>query len=100
MEKAAGMKNITTGDGTFENYTAVGSFRGKEIGFGIGFPFLKIFEIYPGKTNEELLTDVAKDAAKAGSNNMINVCPASENFAGFIIGIYFDSCRGTGIKTK
>lgn len=100
VEKAAGMKNITTGDGTFENYTAVGAFKGKEIGFGIGLPFLKIFEIYPGKTNEDLLTDVAKDAAKAGSNNMINVNPASENFAGFIIGVYFDSCKGTGIKTK
>ena len=45
VAKASNMKNITTGDGTFENYTAVGEFKGKEIGFGIGLPFLKIFEI-------------------------------------------------------
>jgi len=100
VEKASGLKNITTGDGTFENYIATGEHRGKEIGFGIGFPFIKILEIYPGKSNEALLTDVAKDAAKGGANNMINVCPSSESFAGFIIGLYFDSCKGTGIKTR
>jgi hypothetical protein len=31
---------------------------------------------------------------------MINVTPASENFAGFIIGMYIDTCKGTGIKLK
>ncbi len=34
------------------------------------------------------------------ANAMINVCPASETFAGFIIGVYIDSCKGTGIKLK
>lgn len=100
VEKAASMKNITTGDGTFENYTALGAYCGKEIGFGLGFPFIKLLEIYPAKTNEDLLTDVAKDASRGGANAMINVCPASENFFGFIIGVYFDKAKGTGIKTK
>jgi hypothetical protein len=101
VAKQSSMKNITTGDGTFENYTAVGEFKGKEIGFGIGFPFIKLFEIYPGKSNEALLTDVAKMASTEGkANAMINVCPASETFAGFIIGVYIDTCKGTGIKLK
>jgi len=101
VAKDSNMKNITTGDGTFENYTATGQYKGREIGFGIGFPFIKIFEIYPGKSNEALLTDVAKTAATEGkANAMINVCPASETFAGFIIGVYIDTCKGTGIKLK
>ena len=103
VAKQAGMKNITTGDGTFANYTATGQFKGREIGFGIGFPFIKILEIYPGKSNEALLTDVAKFAASpegGKANAMINVCPASETFAGFIIGVYIDTCKGTGIKLK
>jgi len=103
VAKQAGMKNITTGDGTFENYTATGSFKGTEIGFGIGLPFIKILEIYPAKTNEALLTDIAKMAASQDggrANAMINVCPVSETFAGFIIGVYVDTCKGTGIKLK
>ena len=103
VAKASNMKNITTGDGTFEHYTATGQFKGSEIGFGIGFPFIKILEIYPGKSNEALLTEVAKLAASPEGGKataMINVCPASETFAGFIIGVYIDSCKGTGIKLK
>jgi len=57
-------------------------------------------ELYPAKSNEALLTDVAKDASAAGANAMINVTPASGFFGGFIIGLYFDSACGTGIKTK
>lgn len=100
VAKSAGMKNITTGDGTFENYTATGYHKGKEIGIGLGIFGWKFMELYPAKSNEALLTDVAKDASKAGANAMINVMPASELFGGFIIGIYFDSAHGTGIKTK
>jgi hypothetical protein len=100
VAKQSNMKNITTGDGTFENYTATGEYKGREIGFGLGIPFIKFLEIYPGKSNEALLTDAAKDASKAGANAMINVCPASETFAGFIIGVYIDTCKGTGIKLK
>jgi hypothetical protein len=98
VAKQAKMKNVTTGDGTFENYTAVGQYKGREIGFGLGLPFIKLLEIYPAKSNEALLTDAAQEASRAGANAMINVEPASENFAGFIIGMYFDSCKGTGIK--
>ena len=100
VAKASSMKNITTGDGTFENYKATGQFKGKEIGFGLGIPFIKFLEIYPAKSNEALLTDVAKDASKSGADAMINVCPANETFAGFIIGVYIDTCKGTGIKLK
>lgn len=100
VAKQAKMKNVTTGDGTFENYTAVGEYKGREIGLGLGIPFIKFLEIYPGKSNEALLTEAAQEASRAGANAMINVCPASENFAGFIIGVYFDSCKGTGIKLK
>jgi len=100
VAKQANMKNVTTGDGNFANYTAVGQFKGSEIGFGIGFPFIKILGIYPGSSNEALLTDVAKEASRSGANAMINVCPANETFAGFIIGVYIDTCKGTGIKLK
>lgn len=100
VAKSTGMKNITTGDGTFENYTATGFHKGKEIGIGIGIFGLKFMELYPAKSNEALLTDVAKDASKTGANAMINVMPASEFFGGFIIGLYFDKAYGTGIKTK
>lgn len=100
VAKQANMKNVTTGDGTFADYKAVGEYKGREIGFGLGIPFIKFFEIYPGKTNEALLTDAAKEASRAGANAMINVTPASETFAGFIIGLYIDTCKGTGIKVK
>jgi len=65
----------------------------------LGIPCIKFLEIYPGKSNEPLLSDEAKTAATEGkANAMINVCPASETFAGFIIGVYSDTCKGTGIK--
>ncbi len=100
VAKQAKMKNVTTGDGTFADYTAVGEYKGKEIGFGLGIPFIKLLEIYPGKTNEALLTDAAQAASKEGADAMINVDPATETFAGFIIGLYIDTCEGTGIKLK
>lgn len=100
VAKSTSMKNITTGDGTFENYTATGYHKGKEIGIGLGIFMWKFMELYPGKTNEDLLTDVAKDASQKGANAMINVTPACESFYGFIIGLYVDSAKGTGIKTR
>jgi len=100
VAKSAKMKNITTGDGTFENYTATGQHKGKEIGIGLGIFCWKFMELFPAKSNEALLTDVAIDASNAGANAMINVTPASEFFGGFIIGLYFDKACGTGIKTK
>ncbi len=49
VAKQANMKNITTGDGTFENYTATGEYKGREIGFGIGIPFIKFLKFIRAK---------------------------------------------------
>ena len=99
-----GMINITTGDGTFENYKATGHFTGTEIGIAIGIPWLiKLMELYPQQTNEELLGCIAMDAKDDGADAMINVTPHKEAYTGFpffIIGLYVDQCEGTGIKTK
>lgn len=99
-----GMKNVTTGDGTFENYTATGHHTGKEIGIAVGIPFIgKFVELYPVRTNEDLLGDVAKAAKNDGANAMINVTPHSEFYTGFplfFIGLYVDSAEGTGINAK
>jgi len=99
-----GLSNITTGDGTFENYTATGHFTGTEIGIGIGLPGIgKFFEIYPQQSNEGLLSEAAQDAKEDGADAMINVTPHAELYTGFpfgIIGIYVDTCQGTGIKMK
>jgi hypothetical protein len=99
-----GLSNITTGDGTFENYTATGHFTGTEIGIGIGLPGIgKLLELYPVQSNEGLLKEVAKDAKADGAKAMINVTPHTEIYTGFplgFIGIYVDRACGTGIKMK
>jgi len=99
-----GMINVTTGDGTFENYTATGHFKGTEIGIALGIPYLiKFMELYPVQSNEDLLACIASDAKDDGANAMINVTPHREAYTGFpffFIGIYVDQCEGTGIKTK
>lgn len=98
----AGMTNVTTGDGTFENYKAVGHYTGTELGIGVGIPWLiKLVELYPAASNEALLLDVAKSAAADGSTAMINVTPHTEFYTGFpffIIGVYVDQANGTGIR--
>ncbi len=98
------LNNVTTGDGTFENYTATGRHGATEIGIGVGIPLLfKFIELYPGKTNEDLLVDTANEAKKGGADAMINVTPARSLYTGFpffIIGVYVDSNSGTGIKKK
>lgn len=99
----AKLKNVTTGDGTFENYTATGHYTSHEIGIGLGFGLLKLAELYPFQTNEEQLTIIASEAQAAGADAMINVTPHRQWFFGFpfiVIGIYVDTCEGTGIKTK
>jgi len=100
----AGMINVTTGDGTFENYNATGYHSGTEFGIAIGIPFLfKIKELYPARTNEDLMADVAFMAKGNGANAMINCTPTQESYMGFplgIIGFYVDTTDGTGIKTK
>jgi uncharacterized protein YbjQ (UPF0145 family) len=98
------LSNITTGDGTFENYTATGHHTSKEIGIGIGLPGIgKFIELYPGKTNEDLLASTAEDAKNLGADAMINVTPSSTLYTGIpfiIVGIYVDSNEGTGIKRR
>ena len=104
VAKDTGMKNITTGDGTFENYTATGHFTGTEVGIALGIPGIgKLMELYPQQSNEKLLEFIAKDAKDGGANAMINVTPHKEMYTGFplfFIGIYVDGCQGTGINVK
>lgn len=100
----AGLKNVTTGDGTFENYTATGYHKGLELGIAVGIPFIgKFMELYPTQCNEAQLTKIATDAKADGADAMINVQPPEEMYTGipfFIVGLYFDCAHGTGIKTK
>ncbi len=104
VAKAEKMINVTTGDGTFEKYTATGHYTGKEIGIAVGLPFIgKFLELYPVYTNEDLLGDVAAMAGDDGANAMINVTPHLEFYSGFpfgIVGLYVDCAEGTGIRTK
>lgn len=98
----AQLTNVTTGDGTFENYTATGHYTGTEVGIAVGIPFmLKFFEVFPINSNEALLTDVARSAQIDGATAMINVTPHKEIYTGipfFFAGIYIDTAEGTGIR--
>lgn len=104
VAERAELQNVTTGDGTFENYNATGHYTGTEVGIGIGIPFLiTLIELYPGASNEQLLTNVAKDAKKDKAEALINVKPSSNTYTGFpffILGIYVDRAEGTGIDVK
>lgn len=105
VSKDVGFKNVTTGDGTFENYTAVGHYTGTEIGIAVGIFGIKFFELFPMQSNEELLKEIANSAKKDGADAMINVTPHSGWFMPVIlpfigIGIYVDHTEGTGIKTR
>lgn len=104
VAKDMGMKNITTGDGEFEDYTAVDYNAGMEIGIAVGIPGLfKLMELYPAKSNEALMGDVAGKSKAHGADAMINVTPPQERYLGFpffIVGVYVDTCDGTGIKLK
>jgi hypothetical protein len=99
-----GLVNVTTGDGTFENYTATGYHKSTEFGIAVGIPFLvKVMELYPMQSNEKQLGEVAADAKAAGANALINVTPPDEFYTGFpffIVGLYLDRTAGTGIATK
>jgi uncharacterized protein YbjQ (UPF0145 family) len=104
VAKDKGMVNITTGDGTFKDYTATGYHTGTEIGLAFGFPGIaKFMEVWPTQSNETQVGHIA-DAAKAGgANAMINVAPPKETYYGIpflIFGIYVDTTEGTGIKVK
>jgi hypothetical protein len=100
----SGLTNVTTGDGTFENYTATGHYSGTEIGIGVGLPFLiKLFELYPAQTPEQLLTNIGTAAKEDGATAMINVTPNKSLYTGFpfvFVGVYVDQANGTGIKRR
>lgn len=93
---------VTTGDGNFPNYETTGYYTGTEIGIGVGIPFvIKLLELYPAATNEELLTEVGRAARDDGATSLINVTPQQELFTGipfFFVGVYVDTTSGTGIK--
>jgi len=104
VAKNTGMSNITTGDGTFENYTATGYHTTTEIGIAVGLPFIgKFMELYPVQSNETQMTQLANSAGGLGAEAMINVTPSRETYWGFpfgIVGIYVDTAAGTGIDLK
>lgn len=101
--KDAQLQNVTTGDGTFENYQATGYYTSTEIGIGVGIPFIKLLELYPKQDNTTQMTQIAKDAKGAGATAVINAKPPSELYTGlpfFFVGLYIDKAAGTGIKGK
>lgn len=100
----SGLSNVTTGDGTFENYTATGYHTGTEVGIAIGIPFIwKYKELYPVQSNEVQMTLVANSAKARGADAMINVTAPQETYWGipfFFVGLYVDYAAGTGIDVK
>lgn len=104
VAKISGLQNITTGDGTFENYTATGYYTATDIGIAVGIPGMcKIVELFPVRSNEDLLGDVANRAKDDGADAMINVIPADVLYTGiplFFLGVYVDKATGTGIDLK
>jgi hypothetical protein len=106
LKKAAAdaqVLNITTGDGTFENYKATGYHTSTEIGIAVGIPGLKLLELFPVQSDTEQMTQIAKDAKAAGANAVINAQPPRSLYTGlpfFFIGLYIDKAAGTGINTK
>lgn len=104
VAQSNGLTNVTTGDGTFENYTATGRYDQTEIGIAVGIPFVaKLIELFPMYSNEALLGDAAKAAKADGATAMINVMPHCSTYTGLpfiFIGVYVDKAGGTGIKTK
>lgn len=102
---SVGFRNITTGDGTFENYQAIGHYAGREFGIGIGIWGYKWMELYPVQSNEELVLQMAQQAQADGSDSMILVTAPTTVFIPIIlpfagIGIYWDKTAGTGIKLR
>ena len=104
VAKDNNMKNVTTGDGTFENYMATGYHTSTEIGLAVGLPGIgKFVEVFPKQSNEMQMDKIAKAAAASGANALINVQPPQETYLGFpflIFGLYVDTADGTGIKVK
>lgn len=95
-----GIANFTTGDGTYENYTAQGRFNRTELGIGLGIFTWMLVDLYPKVTAEELVSEVSADAKAAGSNAVINAEIMPRRFYGMIFGFYTAGVEGTGIATK
>jgi len=104
VAKDAQLQNVTTGDGTFENYQATGYYTSTEIGLAVGFPgIVKLIELFPKQDDTAQMTQIAKDAKSAGATAVINAHPTKSLYTGFpflFVGIYVDSADGTGIKSK
>ena len=103
VAKEAQLQNVTTGDGTFANYTATGYYSSTELGLAVGIPGIKLMELFPAQDDTTQMTYIAKDAKADGANAVINAKPPRSLYTGFpffFVGIYVDSAAGTGIKTK
>jgi hypothetical protein len=103
VAKDAQLTNVTTGDGTFENYQATGYYTSTEIGFAVGIPGIKFMELFPMQDDTAQMTQIAKDAKSAGATAVINARPPKGMYTGLpfiFIGLYVDSAAGTGIKSK
>ena len=103
VAKDAQLQNVTTGDGTFENYQATGHYTSTEIGIAVGIPGIKFMELYPKQDSTAQMTQVANDAKKDGATSVINAIPPKGFYTGlpfFFVGLYVDSAAGTGIKSK
>lgn len=97
------LQNVTTGDGTFENYKATGYYTSTEIGLAVGIPGIKFVELFPKQDDTAQMTQIANDAKKDGATAVINAHPPKDLYTGFpffFVGIYVDSADGTGIKAK
>jgi len=99
----AQLTNVTTGDGTFENYKATGYHTSTEVGLAVGIPGIKLLELFPVQNDTAQMTQVAKDAKAGGATAVINAKPPQGMYTGlpfFFIGLYVDKAAGTGIKAK
>ncbi len=103
VAKDAQLQNVTTGDGTFENYLATGYHTSTEIGLAVGIPGIKLLELYPKQDDTAQMTQVAKDAKTAGATDVIKAAPPKGIYTGLpfiFVGLYVDKAAGTGIKKK
>jgi hypothetical protein len=103
VAKDTQLQNVTTGDGTFENYQATGYYTSTEIGLAVGIPGIKLMELFPVQDDTAQMTRIATDAKSAGATAVINAETPKGLYTGipfFFVGLYIDSAAGTGIKSK
>lgn len=107
VAREASLTNVTTGDGTFEDYKATGFYSATEIGIGVGIFTVKLVELHPKMSPEALLTEVAKSANADSADALININPSDSRFVPLFpiplvagIGLYVDAASGTGINVE